>query len=389
MKKKKINKICVFTGSRSEYGLLRPLLCEIKKNKEFSLQLLVSCMHLSPEFGLTYKDIEKDNFKINEKIEILLSSDTNEGILKSMGLGLIGFADALKRLKPTMAIVLGDRFESLIFAICCYINKIILIHLNGGEITEGSLDDGFRHCITKLSHIHFVSTEEYKRNVIQLGENPENVYVVGDISIDNIKNMNFLNFNEIEKKIGIKFKRHNFLITFHPPTIEEMDVEKQIKNLLEALDEFEDTLLIFTKSNADPKGRIINKYIENYVKKNKSKAVLFTSMGQLFYLSTIRYVDAVIGNSSSGIVEVPYFKVPTVNIGSRQNGRIKTESIIDCDYDKNSIIKAINLALSEDFREKIKNINFYPYGDGNTSKKILDIIRNLDFDKIKKSFFKI
>lgn len=381
-------KICVFTGTRAEYGLLKPLIEEIKQSEDFKLQLIVSGMHLSPEFGLTYKEIEKDGFNIDEKVEMLLSSDTPTGITKSIGLGLIGYADALKRLNPDLAVILGDRFEALAFAIACYIARIPIAHLYGGETTEGALDEGFRHAITKLSYLHFTSTEEYRKVVIQLGEHPDRVFNVGALGIDNIKKMKLLSKEEVEKVLGMNFKKYNFLVTYHPVTLETNTAEFQIRQLIQALDEIEDSLIIFTKSNADTDGRIINKIIDEYVSNNRDKAVVFTSMGQLLYLSTMQYVDAVVGNSSSGIIEAPSFKIATVNIGDRQKGRIKAESVIDCGYNKDEIKMAISKAISKDFKEKIKNI-FNPYGDGKTSQRILQIVRNFEIYTLKKDFYKV
>lgn len=381
-------KICVFTGTRAEYGLLKPLIEEIKQSEDFKLQLIVSGMHLSPEFGLTYKEIEKDGFNIDEKVEMLLSSDTPTGITKSIGLGLIGYADALKRLNSDLAVVLGDRFEALAFAIACYIARIPIAHLYGGEATEGLIDEGIRHSITKLSYLHFTSTEEYRKVVIQLGEHPDRVFNVGALGIDNIKKMKLLSKEEVEKVLGMNFKKYNFLVTYHPVTLETNTAEFQIRQLIQALDEIEDSLIIFTKSNADTDGRIINKIIDEYVSNNRDKAVVFTSMGQLLYLSTMQYVDAVVGNSSSGIIEAPSFKIATVNIGDRQKGRIKAESVIDCGYDVDSIKSAIKLAISEEFKNKLINVE-NPYGDGKASQKITQVLREINFDSLKKSFYKI
>lgn len=381
-------KICVFTGTRAEYGLLKPLIDEIRKEPDFELQILVSGMHLSPEFGLTYQEIEKDGFVINEKVEMLLSSDTPVGITKSIGLGLLGYADALKRLNPDLAVVLGDRFEALAFAIACYIARIPIAHLYGGETTEGAYDEGFRHSITKLSYLHFTATEEYRKVVIQLGEHPDRVFNVGALGIDNIKKMKLLSKTEVEKSLGINFKKYNFLITYHPVTLEENNAEYQISQLIKALEEFEDTLLIFTKANADTEGRIINKVIDDYVEKNRHKAIAYASMGQLLYLSTMQYVDAVVGNSSSGIIEAPSFKVATVNIGDRQKGRIRAKSVIDCGYDKDEIVKSIKKAISKDFKESIKNVE-NPYGNGSASEKIVEIIKQIEIKDLKKNFYKV
>ncbi len=386
MEKKR--KICIFTGTRAEYGLLKPLMEEIKKDPDLELQIVASGMHLSPEFGLTYKEIEKDGFTINEKVEMLLSSDSPVGISKSVGLGVIGFTDALGRLKPDITVVLGDRFEALAFAIASYILRIPIAHLYGGEATFGALDEGFRHSITKLAYLHFTSTEAYRKRVIQLGEHPSRVFNVGALGIDNIKKMKLLSKEEVEKRIGRKFKKRNLLITYHPTTLEKNKTEEQFRELLKALDELEDTLLIFTKANADTEGRIINYLIDEYVRKNPHKAVAFTSMGQLLYLSTMKYVDAVVGNSSSGIIEAPSFKIGTINIGDRQKGRIKAESVIDCKPTYEDIKRALKILYSSSFKEKLKRVK-NPYGDGNTAPRIKKILKKWNLTDIKKEFFDI
>lgn len=386
-----MKKICVVTGTRAEYGLLRPLIDKIDKDDELDLQLVVTGMHLSPEFGLTYKQIEEDGYQINEKIEILLSSDTPIGISKSIGLGLISFSECFERLKPDMIIVLGDRFEIFSAVTAAYVAKVPVAHLHGGETTEGAFDESFRHSITKMSYLHFTSTEEYRKRVIQLGEHPSRVFNVGAIGIENIKNMKLLSKEELEKKLNFTFGEKTALVTFHPVTLETSTSKKQFQNLLDALDEIENLKIIFTKTNADTDGRIINKMIDEYVNLNKDKATAFTSMGQLLYLSTMKYVDVIIGNSSSGIIEAPTFKVPTVNIGDRQKGRIQAESIINCKPEKEDILKAIKTALSSDFKNIIRNIK-NPYGEGKVSEKIIEIIKNFlnkDLINIKKKFYDI
>ncbi len=382
-------KICVFTGSRAEYGLLRPLMKEIQKDGEFHLQIFVSGMHLSTEFGLTYREIEKDGFNIDEKAEILLSSDTAVGISKSIGLGVISYSEALKRLDPDAITILGDRFEALACAIASTVARIPIIHIHGGEVTEGAMDEAFRHSITKMSHLHFTSTEEYRKRVIQLGENPERVFNVGALGIDNIKNMKLLSEKDLENALKFRFNKHNLLITMHPVTLERDTSKKHLKNLLEALDEQNDTHFIFTKANADTEGRVINQLIDDFVNKHSSKAISFTSMGQARYLSTMQFVDAVVGNSSSGIIEAPSFKIGTINIGERQKGRIKAESIIDCKPDKADIKKALTKLYSKDFRKSLKGV-MNPYGDGNAASKIIRILKNFDIcNMLKKTFYSI
>lgn len=382
-----MKKICFFTGTRAEYGLLKPLLEEIKKEKTFAMQMIVSGSHLSHEFGFTYKEIESDGFTIDKKIEILLSSDTSVGVSKAVGLGLISYAEAVNELKPDLMVLLGDRFEAFAMASACLISKIPIAHIHGGELTEGAFDDSLRHAITKMSRLHFTSTDEYRNRVIQLGENPEFVFNVGAIGIDNIKKLKLLSKTEFEKSIGFKLKKKNIIVTFHPVTLEKQSSEMQIKNLLNAIDKLDDTGIIFTRPNADNGGREIMSMIDKYVSKNSGKAVYFASLGQLRYLSALKYVDAVVGNSSSGIIEAPSFKIGTVNIGDRQKGRIKAGSVIDCGYDLKSIKNAFKKLYSERFQSllnKVKN----PYGEGESAKKIVEVLKNIDFNLITlKRFF--
>ena len=382
-------KICVFTGTRAEYGLLKPLIYEIKKVKNFNLQLIVSGSHLSHEFGFTYKEIENDGFKIDKKIEILLSSDTAIGVSKAMGLGLISYAEAINELKPDLMVILGDRFEAFSMASACLISKIPVAHLHGGELTEGAFDDSLRHAITKMSHLHLVSTDEYRNRVIQLGEVPEHVFNVGAIGIDNIKQMKLLSKTEFERSINFKLNKKNIMVTFHPVTLEKQDMEKQVEILLKVIDELKDTGIIFTKPNADTGGRKIIKMIDEYVSKNSDKAVSFFSLGQLKYLSALKYVDAVVGNSSSGIIEAPSFKIGTINIGDRQNGRIRAESVIDCKCGFEPIKKAFIKLYSKEFQRDLKKVK-NPYGDGNSAKKIIEIIKKTNFSfMLQKKFHDI
>ncbi|CAH2211895.1 UDP-N-acetylglucosamine 2-epimerase [Tepidibacter aestuarii] len=384
-------KVCVITGTRAEYGLLKPLIDKIDKDSELELQLIVTGMHLSPEFGFTYNEIQTDGYKIDEKIEILLSSDTNVGISKSMGLAMISFAECYERLKPDMIVVLGDRYEIFCAASCAMISRIPISHLHGGEVTEGVVDEAIRHSISKMSYIHFTSTQEYRNRVIQLGECPDRVFNVGAIGIENIKNMNLLSKEDLQKSIGFKFGEKTILVTFHPVTLEKFSSRKQFQNLLDAIDEMKNLKVIFTKANSDTNGRIINKIIDEYVNKNKEKAIAFISLGQLRYLSAMKYVDAVVGNSSSGIIEAPSFKVPTVNIGDRQKGRIQAKSVINCKPSKKDILNSFEKAFSREFKNEIK-FTKNPYGDGKVSNKIMKEIKRYLFDdliNIKKPFYDI
>lgn len=378
-------KICVVTGTRAEYGLLYWLTKKIKEDKELQLQLIVTGMHLSPEFGLTYKEIEKE-FKIDKKIEMLLSSDTAVGISKSMGLAQISFSEAYEELKPDLVVVLGDRYEIFSATSAAMISNIPIAHLHGGETTEGAFDESIRHSITKMSHLHFTATEEYKNRVIQLGENPDRVYDVGGMGIENIKRLKLLTKDEFEKSIEFKLNKKNILVTFHPVTLENSTAKKQFQELLDAIDNLKETNIIFTKANSDTNGRIINQMCDDYVAKNPHKSICFTSLGQLRYLSSLQFVDAVVGNSSSGLTEAPSFKIATINIGDRQKGRVKSESIIDCEPISKSILKAFEKLYTKEFQKTLKTV-LNPYGDGYASQKIIKVIKNTNFNNIMKKTF--
>ena len=379
-------KICVVTSTRAEYGLLYWLMKEIEKDKDLELQIIATGMHLSFEFGLTYKEIEKE-FKIDKKIEILLSSDTPIGVSKSMGLAQISFAEAFEELKPDFIVVLGDRFELIPIVSTAVVFNIPVVHLHGGEATEGLIDEYIRHAVTKMSYLHFTSTEEYRKRIIQLGEDPSRVYNIGAMGIENIKRLKLLSREEFEKSINFKLNKKNILVTFHPVTLEKATAKEQFEELLNAIDELKDTNIIFTKANSDTDGRVINKMIDEYVAKNKNKAIAFTSLGQIRYLSALQYVDAVVRNSSSGIVEAPSFKIGTINIGDRQKGRIKAKSVIDCKPKKEDIKKAFEKLYSSEFQELLKNVK-NPYENGKfPSKKIVEVLKNTKIENIKKSFY--
>ena len=380
-------KIAVFTGTRAEYGLLYWLLKDIQTDSELRLQLLVSGMHLSSEFGETYKQIEQDGFTIDEKIEILLSSDTAVGTAKSMGLGVLGFSDAFSRLEPDALVILGDRFEALAAAQTAMILRIPILHLHGGEITEGAYDDAIRHAITKLSYLHGTSTEQYRQRVIQLGESPERVNNIGAIGLDHLTRGDFMSVNEIGNSLNFDLEQPYFLVTYHPVTLGEEPPEESFLSLTEALDEFKDHKVILTYPNADDGGRKIIPLLEAYYRENSGRVLAIPSLGQKRYLSTVKHAKAVIGNSSSGIIEVPAFDVPTVNIGVRQKGRLAAKSVLNCPARKESIIEAIESAVSRSYKsanEKIHN----PYGSGNASAKAIEMLKNLDFESTK-SFYDI
>lgn len=378
--------IAVITGTRSEYGLLKPLLQAIDNASNFNLQIVVTGMHLSFEFGLTYKEIEQDGFKIDKKIDCHLTSDTAEAITKSIGTAMIGFADVFNELNPSLIVLLGDRSEILAASTAAMIKGIPVAHIHGGETTEGAYDEGIRHAITKMSYLHFTSTEVYRRRVIQLGEAPERVFNVGAIGIDSIKKLKLLTKEDFEKSIDFKLNQKNILITFHPVTLENQTAEFQFKELLNSLDKINDVTLIFTKPNSDKDGRIIIKMMDEYVSLHSKKAVAFSSLGQLRYLSALKYVDFVIGNSSSGILEVPIFKKPTINIGDRQKGRLMPESVINCEPIEFEIDKALDKAFSSGFNKKIQNQQNI-YGQGNATSQIIKILNDFEIKSIKKPFY--
>ena len=379
-------KICIATGTRAEYGLLKPLIEKISADNDFTLQLLVTGAHLSPEFGLTYRQIEADGYMIDAKVEMLLSSDTAEGITKSMGLGMIGYAGALKRLAPDLLVILGDRYEMLSIASTALIYRIPIAHIHGGELTEGAYDDAIRHAITKMSALHFTSTEAYRQRVIQLGEQPERVFNVGAIGLDNFQSLQLLSKRELEEDLHITFNRFNYLVGFHPETLSDQSVEEQFDALLQAIDEQTNSFFIFTKANADTNGRIINQMMEAYVAENPEKSVLFASLGSLRYLSVMKQVTAVVGNSSSGILEAPSAGTATINIGDRQKGRIQAESIVNCSSQKEDITRAFQKVQSEEFRNKLNGIT-NPYGNGNASGQIIDVFKTVSPDKLSQKIF--
>jgi len=381
-------KICVITGTRAEYGLLRWVMQGVRDDADLNLQIIATGMHLSPEFGLTYQAIESDGFIIDRKVEMLASSDTPVGIAKSMGLGMIGFADALKELSPDLIVVLGDRFEIFAAVATALVARIPVAHLHGGESTEGLIDEAIRHSITKMSHLHFVSTDEYKQRVVQLGEDPEHVFLVGGLGVDNIKRLQLLDRNTLEADLGLKFGKRNLLITFHPVTLENDSTETQMQALLAALAQLDDTQLIFTMPNADTNGRALIKMIEKFVLQHVN-AHAFTSLGQLRYLSCITQVDAMVGNSSSGLTEVPSFKKGTINIGDRQRGRLYSTSVINCEPTQKSICDAINTLYSPTFQRDLSQV-YNLYGEGGASEKIVKIIKSATLeDLIKKHFYDV
>lgn len=384
-----VMKACVITATRAEYGLLKPLIGILNKSLEYQLQLIVTGTHLSAEFGMTWKVIEADGYKIDAKVEMLLSSDTPVGASKSLGLMCIGLADAFESLVPDFIIILGDRYEMVGVATVANLFNIPVVHIHGGEITQGALDDNFRHAITKLSHLHFASTAEYRQRIIQLGESPESVFEVGAIGIDNIKNMELFNRQDLASSVQLDLSKPYFLVTYHPVTINSSDVNIEIDNLITALLSVPNTQSIITLSNADVGGRLINQRLQYWQQQYPERIALFTSLGQLRYLSAIKHCLAVVGNSSSGILETPSLKRPTVNIGNRQKGRTQATSVINCDVDIESITQALNTASSKEFQAKSETV-INPYGKGESALAIMNQMKRINWANItEKEFYDV
>jgi UDP-hydrolysing UDP-N-acetyl-D-glucosamine 2-epimerase len=381
----KKRKICIVTGSRAEYGLLFWLMKEIQSDVELELQIIATGMHLSPEFGLTYRQIETDGFQINQKVEMLLSSDTSVGISKSIGLGIIGFADALNQLKPDIMVVLGDRFEILAAAQAALIGRIPIAHISGGETTEGAYDESIRHAITKMSHLHFVTAEPYRKRVIQLGESPDSVFNFGAPGLDHLKHLNWLNRDELAKRLKMRFGKVLFLVTYHPVTLSDSGQISPMSELLSALSEFPEATIVFTYPNADSGGRELITIVDKWVSANTDRAGAFVSLGQQLYLSIMKEADVVIGNSSSGLTEAPALMKATVNIGDRQKGRLKAVSIIDTGENKNEIADGIRKAISKEFSETMRSGKLI-HGIGDVGLKIKNQLKVASL-KVQKPFY--
>ena len=380
-----ISRICVITGTRAEYGLLRLLMQGIRDDLQCELQLVATGMHLTAEFGSTYQAIEADGFRIDRKVEMLLSSDSAVGTGKSVGLGVIGFADTFEQLQPDLIVVLGDRFEILAAVTAALFFRIPVLHLHGGEVTEGAVDESMRHAITKMSHVHCVATEEYRDRVIQLGEQPERVYCVGGLGADAIKKVRLLDRSELEAALDFKLKEKNLLITFHPATLDGESATDQMAELLAVLGEMSDTGLIFTLPNADAGGRQLITMLQAFVVEH-GNARAFPSLGQLLYLSCMSFCDGVVGNSSSGLLEAPSLKKGAVNIGNRQYGRQQADSIINCQPTRQEIKVAITQLYSSQFQVQLPNVH-NPYGDGGASDRVLAVIKQLKLDGLAQKTF--
>ena len=385
-----MRKICIFTGTRAEYGIMSRLFRMIADDSELQLQIIATNMHLSPEFGLTYKEIEADGFHIDKKVEMLLSSDTANGTVKSMGLATIGFADALEDLKPDLVVILGDRYEMRSAAQACLIYNIPIAHIAGGGITEGAYDDAIRHCITKMSHLHFTSTDEHRNRVIQLGEQPDRVFWTGSLGVDNIRNEQILALVELEDSLQFRLGNKFLLVTFHPTTMEKGSAAFQCDALLAALEDVSNECnLLFTLPNSDTNGRIITAKVKDYVVKNPDKAYAIASLGKRRYYSALQYATAVVGNSSSGLIEAPIFHTPTLNIGNRQEGRTRCASIIDVPATLHGIREGLKKVVSFEYK-RIANHVVSPYEKAESVECVFNIIKNYPLEGLtKKKFYDI
>ena len=385
-----MKKIVVLTATRAEYGLLAPVIKKMDMDSQIDVRVVVTGAHLSPEFGMTINEIKEDGVRVDKEIDILLSSDTPAAISKTMGLAMIGFADYFAESKPDALMVLGDRYETLAVCAAAMNAQIPIVHLYGGEATEGLIDEAVRNAITKLSYLHFTSTEEYRHRVIQMGENPQRVYTAGAIGVENALHTNFMSKQKLEKSLECSLGEKIAVLTFHPVTLEHNTAEIQIGELIKAIKHYPEITFICTKANADMSGRIINDSLQKCAETQKN-IILFDSLGLKRYLSLLSYAEFVIGNSSSGIIEVPSFKIPTINIGDRQKGRTQARSVINCIPKADNIIEAISTALSEEFKNSICNI-VNPYGDGNASEVIVNVTKEFLLNnklKIQKSFYDI
>jgi GDP/UDP-N,N'-diacetylbacillosamine 2-epimerase (hydrolysing) len=375
-----MRKVCVVTGTRAEYGLLRWVMEGIQDSASLELQLVVTGSHLSPEFGLTYRDIEADGFTIDRKVEMLLSSDTAVGVSKSVGLAITGLAEAFDELHPDIVLLLGDRYEIWAAGAAATLARIPIAHIHGGELTEGAIDEAIRHGLTKMAHLHFVAAPEFRERVIQLGESPESVFNVGAVGLDSISQEPLMSLEELQTSLGVELGERNLLVTFHPATLESGSAYVQMGSLLIALDEFPNIHTFITLPNADMEGRGIINLIQDYVD-HTPKSTAFKSLGQIRYHSLMHYADGIVGNSSSGLIEAPAMHRPTVNIGARQSGRLRASSVIDCDPETDSIIDAIKTIYSTDFQAGLPDVT-NPYGIPGGSARIVEILKSSPLEGI-------
>jgi len=378
-------KICVVTGSRAEYGILKNLIFEIKKSKKLKLQLLVTGMHLTAQHGLTYKEIIKDGLKITKKLKISNSSDTSIAISNAISNGVKKFSKTFHSIKPDLVLILGDRFEVFSAAIAAMSERLPIGHIHGGETTEGAIDEAMRHSITKMSHLHFVAAKKYKERVFQLGESNKRIYLVGGMGVDTINKTKFLEKKLLEKEINFIFKKRNIFVNYYPVTLEKNTSKNQIKEITKALRIFKNEGIIFSMPNADHNNKVIYREIFNFVKKNKN-AKAFKSLGSLKYLSCLKLVDVILGNSSSGLLEAPTLKIPTLNIGDRQKGRLKAKSVVDCPAKSQKIIYNLKKILNGNKKNKYQNFKS-PYGVPGASKKIVSILEKINYKKLLKKNF--
>ena len=388
LKLKLMRKICVVTGTRAEYGLLCRLMRLIQESPDTQLQVIATNMHLSPKYGNTYQEIEKDGFTIDCKIPIIDENAEDNAVttVKSMATALSGFAGAYNQLKPDLVVVLGDRYEILAAATAALIERIPIAHLHGGEVTEGAYDDAIRHSITKMSHLHFTSTEEYRKRVIQLGEQPDRVFYVGAPGVENIKKFPLMSKEEVEESVNFKLDENTILVTYHPVTLGEHSAEKDIKEFIGALKERKDLRVFFTMPNSDTGSQAIVDAINEFVANNADRAIAYKSLGIKRYLSVMKYAGAVVGNSSSGLLEVPSFGIPTLNIGDRQKGRMAADSVYNCETDKESILKGLNVIMSPAFRKKAAETH-NPYEKANTAGEIFKVISTYPLEELKQKHF--
>lgn len=372
-------KICVFTCGRSDYDLLKPIIRFLNKDKNITLQILASGSHFSLAHGMTYKNILNDGFNINKSIRIPISNSKFTEI-KYLSNSIEKYSKALRSLNPNLTLLLGDRYETFSFAIASMYSNLPIAHISGGETTLGSIDDYLRHSITKMAYIHFPYHNIYRKRIIQMGENPSLVYNVGSIGSENITKIKIINKKKLEKLFNFKFMKRNLLITFHPSTLEKVTPKTQFKEILKSLDILKETFLIFTSANIDSGGNEINLMIKKYTKKNKNRSIFIPNLGQQFYFSFLKNIDALVGNSSSGIYETAIFKIGVLNIGERQTGRIQNKNIINCESNAQSINKGFKLLYSKNFKEKLKKVKDI-FRKPKTSENIYKIIKSVNIPK--------